>query len=152
LAPGSWTSAPASWSSDICKANYGRPQGAAFTYRDLFEAIHPDERERARAAVERAKAGRADYDIEYRTVWPDGTVHWVLVRGQVSPDARMSGVSGVEIRQERQAVAGLDCAHSQSRIPERANLWWLQRCGLGLVWQHTDFEKDGVSSSLFLPA
>jgi signal transduction histidine kinase len=88
--------------SDICKANYGRSPGAAFTYRDLFEAIHPDERERARAAVERAKAGSADYDIEYRTVWPDGTVHWVLVRGQVSPDARMSGIS-LDITERKRA-------------------------------------------------
>jgi signal transduction histidine kinase len=88
--------------SDICKANYGRPPGTDFTYHDLFEAIHPDERERVRAAVEQAKAGRKDYDIEYRTVWPDGTVHWVLVRGRVSRNARMSGVS-LDITERKQA-------------------------------------------------
>src|SRR5262249_33492752 len=32
--------------SDICKANYGRSPGSAFTYQDLFEAIHPDDRDR----------------------------------------------------------------------------------------------------------
>jgi PAS domain S-box-containing protein len=81
--------------SDTCKANYGRPPGSPFTYQDLLEAIHPDEKDRVRAAVEEAKSAGKDYDVEYRTVWPDGTVHWVLVRGRVDRGAplRMSGVS-----------------------------------------------------------
>jgi signal transduction histidine kinase/ActR/RegA family two-component response regulator len=92
--------------SDICKANYGRPPGAAFTYQDLFEAIHPDDRERVRVAVEEAKASGKNYDAEYRTVWPDGTVHWVLVRGRVSREARMSGVS-LDISERKQAEEAL---------------------------------------------
>jgi len=79
--------------SDICKANYGRAPGAHFTYRDLLEAIHPEEKERVRAAVEEAQASGKAYDIEYRTVWPDGSIHWVLVRGRLSSNGRMSGVS-----------------------------------------------------------
>ncbi len=40
----------------------------------------------------------ADYDVEYRTLWPDGSTHWVQIRGQVirgpngAPE-RMVGVS-----------------------------------------------------------
>jgi PAS domain S-box-containing protein len=48
-----------------------------------------------RAAIDDSKASGKDFDVEYRTIWPDGTLHWVLVRGRVARDAplRMSGVS-----------------------------------------------------------
>jgi len=84
--------------SDICKGNYGRPAGSDFSYSELREAIHSDDRQRVSEAVEDACSGKDDYDVEYRTSWPDGSVHWVLVRGRVSHGAdgsplRMSGVS-----------------------------------------------------------
>lgn len=82
--------------SDICKANFGRHPSSSFTYEGLIESIHPEDRERVRSAVARAVAGDGDYDVEYRNVWPDGTVHWVLVRGRVAHDpggARIAGVS-----------------------------------------------------------
>ena len=79
--------------SDICKANYGRSTEGPFGYADLFDTIHPDDRDRVRAAVADARTGRCDYDTEYRTLWPDGTVHWVLVRGRRTGPGRMSGVS-----------------------------------------------------------
>jgi PAS domain S-box-containing protein len=81
--------------SDIFKENYGRPPGSAFSYQDLFEAIHPDDCDRVRKAIEEATSDRKDCDVEYRTIWPDGTVHWVLVRGRMTRDepARLSGVS-----------------------------------------------------------
>jgi PAS domain S-box-containing protein len=92
--------------SDTGKANFGRPPSAAFTYQDLFEAIHPDERERVRAAVRQAETGGNDYDVEYRTIWPDGTVHWLLVRGRLSGDARMVGVS-MDITERKRAEEAL---------------------------------------------
>ena len=51
-----------------------------------------------RAAVDRSLATGADYDVEYRVVWPDGSLHWVQVNGRLEHDARghdprMVGVS-----------------------------------------------------------
>ena len=52
--------------------------------RTLMSIIHPDDRDRVRAAV-----GEASYDrpwvIEYRIVRADGDVRWVLDRGQLIP-------------------------------------------------------------------
>src|SRR4029077_14099536 len=84
--------------SVLCSETFGRPPGEPFSYQDLFEVIHSDDRERVREAVRRAIDDRTDYDIEYRTIWADGATHWVLVRGRVThgPDGsplRMSGVS-----------------------------------------------------------
>ncbi len=70
-------------SSDVCKANFGLPPGAEFSYRDLFEAIHPDDRTLVRKKVERAVEDHTDYEAEYRNIWPDGSIHWISVRGRV---------------------------------------------------------------------
>lgn len=84
--------------SALCKENFGRPAEQPFSYQDLFNVIHPDDVASVRAAIRRAIEERASYDIEYRIIWPDGTIHWVMVRGLAvyahdgSP-VRMRGVS-----------------------------------------------------------
>lgn len=94
-------------SSATCKANFGQPEGAEFTYQDLFEAIHPEDRVCVRAAIERAVGGHADYQAEYRAVWPDGSIHWIVAhgRGIYAPGGeplRMVGVT-IDITERRQA-------------------------------------------------
>lgn len=103
--------------SDICKANYGRPSDDSFTYEQLLDAIHPDDRERVRSAVRVTAEGGADYDIEYRVHWPDGTTHWVLVRGRATrrPDGtatRMSGVS-LDITDRKMAEEALRASEAR---------------------------------------
>lgn len=97
--------------SDICKAIFGRPPEGSLTYAEFWAAIHPEDRHRVREQVERSLAHRVDYDCEYRVVWPDGSIHWLLARGQVSGGAagealRMSGVS-LDITSRKQAEAKL---------------------------------------------
>ncbi len=62
-------------------------------YDDFLAHIHPDDRERVHAAYQRALSGQGDYNVELRTIWPDGTVHWLSSRGRFVLDA-----SGVPIR------------------------------------------------------
>jgi len=84
--------------SDICKANFGRSPLAPFTYRELHESIHPLDQERVRLAIERSIHEGSEYDVEYRVLWPNGELHWVMVRGRATHDRagrprRMAGVS-----------------------------------------------------------
>ena len=54
------------------------------SYDEAFLAIHPDDRDRVRVAVE-ASMQRVDpvpYEAEYRIVHPDGTTRWVLGKGR----------------------------------------------------------------------
>ncbi len=86
-------------SSDLHKACYGLGPEESFDHDDLRAAVHPDDRDRRQTALARALADGTDYDVEYRAVWRDGSVHWVQIRGQVTvrwPDGtarRMVGVS-----------------------------------------------------------
>lgn len=84
--------------SDICKANYGRPLDAPFTYEEWSKSIHPADRARVQSGLERALAGHDLYDLEYRVIWPNGASHWLMVRGRAVYDAhgnpsRVAGVS-----------------------------------------------------------
>lgn len=49
-------------------------------------AIHPDDRERTQERWERAVRERAPYSAEYRVVWPDGSVHWIMAVGRCVTD------------------------------------------------------------------
>ena len=93
--------------SPTCKANFGRPPDAAFTYQDLFAAIHPEDRGGVRATIEGAVEGRSDYHAEYRALWPDGSTHWIVAHGRGIYDAagaplRMVGVT-IDITERRGA-------------------------------------------------
>ena len=81
-------------SSELCKLIYGRPPGVTFGYADMTAAIFPDDRERIEATIARSWAEGGGYDVEHRIFWPDGTVHWLLVRAQ----SRLGGRSRQPLR------------------------------------------------------
>ncbi|MBA4750972.1 MAG: response regulator [Sphingopyxis sp.] len=95
------------WSFDVaemrldatadCKAQYGRGADEAFSYDALRASVHPDDRDNMDESIKRALATGADYDIEYRCIWPDSSEHWVQVRGrpQLDPAGRAIGMTGV---------------------------------------------------------
>lgn len=88
-----------------CKANFGRRPDARFDYADLIEAIHPDDRDHMRETVEHALATHSEYACEYRTIWPDGSIHWIDARGRAEYDelgtpTRMDGVTA-EVTERR---------------------------------------------------
>ncbi len=70
----------------------------SFRDRIWLDAVHPDDRARAARAVQDALDGVAPLDVEFRVVWPDGTVRHLASRGSVERDAggvvvRMVGVN-----------------------------------------------------------
>lgn len=67
------------------------------SYENFLSAIHPEDREKVTSAVNDCVANGARYDIEHRVIWPDGTIRWLLERGDVIRDEsgkplRMLGV------------------------------------------------------------
>lgn len=95
--------------SAICKANFGRAPADTFSYEDLRASIHPDDLAKWQVQVNEAMTGNGDLHVEYRAIWPDGTVHWIEVRGETRFDEGhlpllMSGVS-IDITERREAEA-----------------------------------------------
>jgi two-component system cell cycle sensor histidine kinase/response regulator CckA len=73
----------------------------------FIKAIHPDDREMVTRAVDSAILQKTDYTIEFRTLWPDGTVHWQSARGRVLYDGAGSAVrmigTAIDIDKHKQA-------------------------------------------------
>jgi C4-dicarboxylate-specific signal transduction histidine kinase len=68
------------------------------SYGRFLQALHPDDREAIDHAVQDALTNHLEYQVEMRTVWPDGSLHWVAARGHCYYDAqnkpvRMSGAA-----------------------------------------------------------
>jgi PAS domain S-box-containing protein len=87
------------------------PDHPPFTRKQWLEMIHPDDRERVQAHLSDCLERTHIWDEEFRVVWPDGSVHWLLAKGTVYTDdkgqaARLAGVS-LEITQRKEAEAAL---------------------------------------------
>jgi two-component system sensor histidine kinase UhpB len=86
-------------SSDELGPIFGLPPGSGHpTYRSFLDAVHPDDRARVDAAVQAALGEGAEYALEFRIVWPDGTVHWVANKGTLYRDragrpVRLTGIA-----------------------------------------------------------
>jgi PAS domain S-box-containing protein len=98
------------WSSR-CLALFGLAPDTQMTYERFLEALHPADRERVDRAVQTALDRHEEYEMETRTVWPDGTVHWVATRGRAYFDTsgravRMSGVA-MDITDRKQVEQSL---------------------------------------------
>jgi PAS domain S-box-containing protein len=125
--------------SDTCKTFYGRRPEDPFTYQDLLDAIHPDDRAPRQQVLDRSILTGKDYSFEYRNIWPDGSVHWVDVRARavcrldgsikslvgVSSDITARKTSEIErenllaqLASERTALAELTATLEQ-RVEER---------------------------------
>ena len=83
--------------SHTCKLFFGRRPEQDFSYQDLLESVHPDDRIRRQTVFDRAVASGGDYSIEYRNVWPDGSQHWVDIRARavLRPDGTVRSLIGV---------------------------------------------------------
>ena len=52
----------------------------------FYRRLHPEDRERTRQAIEYSIANHSRYDIEYRTVSPDGQTKWIRAFGRTAYD------------------------------------------------------------------
>src|SRR5258708_8257811 len=60
------------------------PLGSDNRQEAFFSRIHPKDRPRIRDLIQRAMDPQIaeDFDVDYRIVWPDGTVRWLLAKGK----------------------------------------------------------------------
>jgi PAS domain S-box-containing protein len=73
------------WSAE-CKALFGFPADAEITDDLFLSRVHPDDRTAVVDAIDQTfdPAGSGHYQIDYRVLWPDGTLRWVEARGRAT--------------------------------------------------------------------
>ncbi len=106
------------------KAHFFMPPDARITIETFYERIHPDDRERTRAAIDASIEQRASYDVIYRTVHPTtGDFKFIRALGGTTygDDGTPTRFDGVTVdvtdqKREEERVAGL---YDQLREEER---------------------------------
>ncbi|MGD0965897.1 MAG: PAS domain S-box protein [Candidatus Acidiferrales bacterium] len=76
-----------SW-SDKFGALFGLTSNAKLTYKLIIQVIHQDDRQRLDQSVQNTLNLGVPYDIEYRVVWPDSSVHWIAAKGRAYRSAQ----------------------------------------------------------------
>jgi len=137
--------------SKHCKANFGRSVDQPFTYQDLVESIHPDDRERQAKAVQTALQEGTDYDIEYRVNWPDGSMHWLHISGRLHNDkegkpVRMVGVS-IDITERIEANQKIEDIVEERTTQLAASNAALKQSNLELLRSNTHLEEFAHAAS-----
>ncbi len=99
------------WSPSLEAIHGLQPGSFAGTFEAYAEDIHPDDRDKVRNSITRALESGSDHHLEYRIIWPDGSLHWVEARGKVfrndaAVPVRMTGVC-IDVTDRKQAEEAL---------------------------------------------
>jgi PAS domain S-box-containing protein len=117
------------WSDNMAAMFGYAPNEFDGSYEMFVSRLHPEDRDRVLEAIDRAVNTGADYDIEFRIVFPNGTVRWAQSKGQVFYDrtgkaVRMAGID-LDITDRKQSEAEsarmLELAHEARAEAEAAN-------------------------------
>ncbi len=99
------------WGSERWRRLFGFAPGDDIGFENLFQRIHPEDREIVEREVRGAATDQVDHLREYRIVLPDGTQHWIASRGRIFPEEigkpdRFFGAA-IDITERKQAAAEL---------------------------------------------
>ena len=139
---------------------FGYPPGRLeTTYENFLKAVHPDDRQKVIDAVNACVEGGAKYEIEHRCVWPDGSVRWLLERGDVAraadgtPLHMLGVVQDVTVRK----LAELALQESRGRLEEAQRIakfgdWEANLLTGDLHWSEQIYRIFGCDPATFIPS
>ncbi len=95
------------WTPEL-EALYGLPAGSfEGKYENWRQRIHPEDVEAAETNLKNAVFTDSQHNAEFRVIWPDGSQHWMLGKGEVTQydeqqrPLRMLGVN-IDITQRKE--------------------------------------------------
>ncbi len=106
--------------NETCKAHFFLPPEADIDISLFYSRLHPDDRAPTQAAIERAVSEHIPYDVEYRTMAPDGRMRWINAIGRGYYDAqgqptRFDGIT-IDITARKLAEAERDQARREAEM------------------------------------
>lgn len=118
--------------------------------RGLLSVVHPEDRARVISASNNSSRKGADFELEFRVVWPDLSIHWVRARGKTLLDSdgaarRMTGActditgrkEAEELLAERARLSSLGAAIGAALTEDAPLRKTLRKCTEAIV-HHLD--------------
>ncbi|MES2932328.1 MAG: PAS domain-containing protein, partial [Pseudomonadota bacterium] len=59
------------------------PQKTTQTFHAFLQSVHPDDAQQVVNTMQNAINHISDYEVQFRVVWPDLSVHWLNAKAQV---------------------------------------------------------------------
>ncbi len=105
------------WDEKV-KEHFHLPPDADVTIDTFYERLHPDDRQRTRQSIDRSIEQREPYDIDYRTVSPDGkNIKWIRAVGRGFYDEL-----GAPIRFDGVTIDVTERMLAEQRIRQESNI------------------------------
>jgi PAS domain S-box-containing protein len=100
------------WSEAIFRQHGLEPGPHAPAYAAYLDMIHPDDRAGFEGAIAATFDGASTFELDFRVVWPDGSIHWTHGAGRLFRDddgrpIRMIG-TGQDITERRRILEERD--------------------------------------------
>lgn len=114
--------------SERCNEMTGLPPGSEISVESAIDTVHPDERVHVLDEAKLAIKKGADIELEYRTLWRDGTVRWLHTRGRAIYDAadKLVRITGIiqDVTERRESEEALRRFNTQleSLVDERTEV------------------------------
>jgi len=100
---GSWTydmSGQISWSDELYRIYGVSPETFTPNVESFLNLIHSDDKPAMQAWIESCAANENPGDLEFRVIWPDGTVHFINGRGELVQDDKDNQIQMVGTAQD----------------------------------------------------
>lgn len=148
---------------DLMYRLYGIKQEQFSGAYDAWQAgLHPEDKKLGDDAIQQALAGEKEFDISFRVVWPDKSVHYIKAYGVVEKDdqgvpQRMVGVnwditedklSELKLKQFEAVVRDTDDAVITKTLEGVVTGW---NSGAQKLYGYTAKEMIGKSISIIIP-
>lgn len=95
----------------VCHLLGFNPATFAGTAEEFLGAIHPDDREKIKAGLAQTIGQDVPYEVDYRAIWPDGSIHDITARGQLvrNDQGQPAKVRGIiwDITERKKSEAGM---------------------------------------------
>ena len=73
------------WDQNLTRLFGIRSGEGARKLGDFLQFVHPEDRQGVAAAIDRCAGKGLEFNMEYRIVWPDGSIHWLTYNGKTFP-------------------------------------------------------------------
>ena len=132
------------FSSEYNKLYGLAPDQRSLTHDEWLNLIHPEDREQVQAHLHDTLTRTYIWDEEFRVIWPDGSIHWLLGKGTVFQDeagqaVRMGGVN-TDVTDRKHIAEALRQSEERFRLAVQATndaVWDIDLVTGTVSWNET---------------